>query len=358
MAVPAKPRQKGVTIREIAREARVSTATVSRALRHPDRVSPRTREAVLVAARRHHYVADGLAGSLASRRSEILGLVIPTIMNSIYAFSTQAVQRAAQEAGYTTLVCISEFSPAEEERLIVKLIERRVDGLILTGATRSQRIRELIRRHGVPCIITWIESSQAEVPSVSFSNAEGVRMAIEHLASLGHRRIGFVCGRTLVNDRAAERLRSYHASMQRLGLDVDSGAVLERDFDYSEGYAALRQIALRDPRPTAVHCANDVQAIGALQACRDLGIAVPGEMSIIGFDDHPVARFTTPQLTTIRVPAAEMGQRAARALIASLRDGVPMGSVELPLDLVMRGSTAPPTDDAVQAAFDRVLQAT
>ena len=183
-------------------------------------------------------------------------------------------------------------------------------------------------------------------------------MAIEHLASLGHRRIGFVCGRTSVNSprsRAPVELSRQHAAARpRLWM----GAVLERDFDYSEGYAALRQIALRDPRPTAVHCANDVQAIGALQACRDLGIAVPGEMSIIGFDDHPVARFTTPQLKTMRVPAAEMGQHAARALIASLRDGVPMGSVELPLDLVMRGSTAPPTDDDVQAAFGRVLQAT
>jgi LacI family transcriptional regulator, galactose operon repressor len=341
--VTSRTRRNGVTIREIAREAGVSTATVSRALRQPDRVAPRTREAVVAVARRHHYIADGLAGSLASRRSLSLGLVIPTIMNSIYAFSTQAVQRAAQEAGYATLICISEFSPIEEERLIVKLIERRVDGLILTGATRTRRIRELIRYHGLPCIVTWIGTDPTDVPSVSFNNAEGVRMAIEHLVSLGHRRIGFVCGRASVNDRAAERLRSYHATMQRLGLAVDPGAVLERDFDYSEGYAALRHIARRKPRPTAVHCANDVQAVGALQACRDLGIAVPEEMSIIGFDDHPSARYTTPQLTTIRVPAADMGQRAARALIANLRDGAPIGSVELPLDLVVRSSTASPT---------------
>jgi LacI family transcriptional regulator len=261
-------------------------------------------------------------------------------MNSVYAVSTQAIQAAAQGAGYTTLVCISEFSPEAEEQLVLKLIGRRVDGLVLTGATFRSGLLETVHGNGVPCVTTWIESDSPGLPSVAFSNAAGVRMAVEHLAGLGHRTIGFVCGRSQVNDRAAERRRSFEVTMRGLGLRTD--LILERDFDHSEGHAAMRLLLARQPRPTAVHLANDVQAIGALQACRDLGLRVPEDMSIVGFDDHPAARYTWPQLTTIRVPAAEMGRRAATALLASLADGIAISSVVLPLDLVVRGSTAPP----------------
>ena len=333
---------RSVTMAAIAREAGVSIATVSRALREPDRVAAGTRETVLSVARRHHFVADGLAGGLATRRSRLLGLVIPTILNSVYAASTQAVQEAAQRAGYTTLVCISEFSPEAEARLVLKLIERRVDGLILTGATFPAPVLETILGNHVPVVTTWIESDVPGLPSVAFSNSGGVRLAVEHLARLGHRAIGFVCGRSPVNDRAAARLRSFRATMASLRLEVSEKLILERDFDYSEGYAALRLLVSRAPKPTAVHFANDIQAIGALQACRDMGLRVPEDLSIIGFDDHPAARYTSPQLTTVRVPAADMGRRAAAARLANRSQELGIDSVVLPLDLVVRGSTAPP----------------
>jgi LacI family transcriptional regulator len=335
---------KPVTIREIAREAGVSIATVSRSLRTPDLVKVETRAAVLEAARRHHYVLDGLAGGLASRRSGTIGLVIPTIMNSIYAVSTQAVQETAQRAGYTTLVCISEFSPKAEQELMVKLIERRVDGLVLTGSSFPPRLLRMLEINRVPSIVTWIDTPSSKLPAIGFSNAGGVRMAVEHLAGLGHRRIGFVCGRTQVNDRAAERRRSFEETMNALGLMPDPALMLERHFDYAEGHGAMRQLLASRPRPTAVHLANDVQAIGALQACRELGVDVPGEVSVIGFDDHPMARYTFPQLTTIRVPAAEMGRRATAALLARIDQDEAMVSTSLSLDLVLRQTTAPPRE--------------
>ena len=167
-------------------------------MRTPALVRPETREAVIGAVRRHHYVASGLAGALSSRRSGTIGLVIPTIMNSIYAASTQAIQQTAQTSGYSTLVCISEFSPEAEQALVMKLIERRVDGLVLTGATFPSELLETLRSNRIPTIITWTDRGSPELPSVGFSNAEGVRLAVEHLADLGHSRIGFVCGRTTV----------------------------------------------------------------------------------------------------------------------------------------------------------------
>jgi LacI family transcriptional regulator len=335
-------RKKLPTIREIAREAGVSTATVSRVANQPEQVSRATREQVLAVIKRHHYVLDGIAVGLASRRSRLLGVVIPTITNSIYAASTQAAQKAAQDAGYTVLLAVSDFSPEQEAVQIHKLIERRVEGLILTGAERSREAREKLKRNQVPYVIIWQLARGAGAPTVSFDNHRAAALAVEHLIGLGHRRIALVCGRSDVNDRARARREGFEATLRAHGLPVEPGFILERDFEFVEGRAAMHAL-LQHPRPpTAVFCANDIQAIGAMYECREAGIEVPRDISIVGFDDLPIAQYTTPQLTTVRVPAAEMGKLATEALIMMIREGRRPRSVELPIQLVERGSTAPP----------------
>lgn len=335
-------RSKAVTIREIAREAGVSTATVSRVFNQPEKVSRHARDSVRAVIERHHYVSDGLAGGLASRRSRTIGLVIPTIMNSIYAFSTQAIQRVAQEAGYTVLVGISDYSSDQEATLIHRLLERRVEGMILTGAERAAVVYEKIVHNGVPFVVTWKLTQGGSVPSVSFDNYRAASAVIDHLVSFGHRRIGLVCGRTDVNDRALDRRRAFEDGLKARGIAVDPALIFERDFEFLEGRAAMhRMLGYADP-PTAVFCANDIQAIGAMYECREAGLDVPREVSIVGFDDLPIAQCTIPQLTTIRVPANEMGLRAAEALIASIEYGEPVAHIELRTDLIVRGSTAPP----------------
>lgn len=330
-----------ITIRDVAQEAGVSTATVSRVLNHPDKVREATREAVLAVVRRRHYVFDGHAVSLASTRSRTLGLIIPTIMNSIYAASTQAIQSAAQDRGYTVLVGISEFSAEQEALLVQRLLERRVDGLILTGSDRDPDLYEKVRRNGVPFVLTWRLSRQPELPSISFDNYAAAHAAVAYLLSLGHRRIGLICGRTAVNDRALDRRRAYETALAEAGVGVDPTLIYERDFDFLEGRAAMRGLSELSEPPTAVFCANDIQAVGALSECHDLGIAVPEQLSIIGFDDLAVAQYTNPKLTSVRVPAADMGRRAAQSLIALLDGGTPLVSMELGTDLVVRQSTAP-----------------
>ena len=335
-------RTKAMTIREIAREAGVSTATVSRAFNQPDKVSQGTRDSVRAVTERHHFVLDRMAGGLASRRTRTLGLVIPTIMNSIYAFSTQAIQSAAQEACYTVLVGISEFAADEEATLIHRLMERRVEGLILTGAARSPSLYEKLTHNGVPFVVTWKLTDKGTLPSVSFDNRKAARAAVDHLVALGHRRIGLVCGRGDVNDRALDRRRAFEDSMAGHGLDADPDLIYERDFEFVEGRAAMHGMLGHPRPPTAVFCANDIQAIGAMTECHEAGLNVPRDMSIVGFDDLPIAQCTTPQLTTIRVPAREMGRRAAMSLIESIEGGGAMGRIELPTDLVVRHTTAPP----------------
>jgi LacI family transcriptional regulator len=334
---PRPPRR--LTMREIARQAGVSVATVSRVINQPELVAEETRVAVQQIVKSNHYVSHGMAMSLASDRSSTLGLVIPTITNSIYASSTQAIQQVAQRAGYTVLLGVSEFAPEEEEKLIRQLVGRRVDGIILTGGERSPDLYDMLQRNGVPYIVTWKLTDGGSHPCVSFDNYEAGRIAMRHLTDLGHRRIGLVCGRSNVNDRARERRRAYEDALTELGIAIEPGLIFERDFEFIEGRAAMHRMLQDQERPTAVFCANDIQAIGALVECFDTGLRVPQDISIIGFDDLPVAQYTQPQLTTIRVPAKRMGHVAASKLIDWLKHAAEPTMEELPVELVIRGTT-------------------
>lgn len=330
------------TIHDIAREAGVSTATVSRVFNQPEKVSARTRDRVEAVIARHHYVSDALARGLASRRSRTLGLVIPTIMNSIYASSTQAIQQAAQEVGYTVLIGISEFSADEEALLIHRLLERRVQGLILTGRERRPDLYEKIRHNRTPFVITWRQSREAALPSISFDNYRAAQAAVAHLIALGHRRIGLICGRSDVNDRALDRRRAFEDSLQAAGLTPDPSLIFERSFEFVDGRAAMHTMLARPERPTAVFCANDIQAIGAMYECQEAGVAVPRDMSIVGFDDLPMAAQAEPALTTMRQDIRGAGARLADMVCARL-GGAAIADLQelLEAPLIERESSGP-----------------
>ncbi len=331
-----------ITIREVARRAGVSTATVSRALNRPDMVRAETRDRILKVVEETHFVYDGIAVSMISGRSHTIGLIIPTIMNSIYAASTQSIQRAAQAVGYTVLLGASEFSPKQEAMLAQRLLERRVDGLILTGGNHEPTLIQKIRTNSVPFLITWKLMRDQDWPSVSFDNYKAAWAAVDFLVSLGHRRLGLVCGRTDINDRALDRRQAFEDCLRHHGLTVDPALIHERDFEMEEGASAMAAMLRTLEPPTAVFCANDIQAIGALSLCRERGLSVPGDISIIGFDDLPATSYTRPKLTTVRVPAADMGRRAAEILIASIERKIPVQSVELQTEVIVRETTAPP----------------
>jgi LacI family transcriptional regulator len=334
-----KPR---LTIRDIAREAGVSIATVSRVMNNPGAVAPARRSKVQEIIDRRGYLSDGIAISLASSRSMSIGLVIPTITNSIYASSTQAIQGVAQSAGYTLLLGVSEFSSGLEEKIIRRLLERRVDGLILTGGERRRQIYNMIEDNGVPYVVTWkLLPGDGGPPSVSFDNYRGAMLAMEHLIRLGHRRVGLICGRTDRNDRARERRGAYEDAIAACGLEVESALIRETDFELDSGRDAMRELLALPERPTAVFCANDIQAIGALHKCEEYGLRVPEDMSLVGFDDLPAAKYVRPPLTTVRVPAHRMGELSAMRVIDALRTGEPIVGAELPIELVVRASTAP-----------------
>jgi LacI family transcriptional regulator len=202
-----KDKPKSVTIRWLAEQAGVSVATISRTLRNPDSVAPETRERILKLVNRHHFVPDGRAATFSSQRTGVVGLIVPTISNSIYAEFTEAIQNRLQAADLSLLIANANYSADIERQIIRKLIESRVEGVILTGYKREPALYELLRHYRIPFVVTWSLSPKAAIPAISFDNRAAAAEATEMLIKLGHNRIGLICGMTSINDRAAQRLR-------------------------------------------------------------------------------------------------------------------------------------------------------
>jgi LacI family transcriptional regulator len=327
------------TLRRIAHESGVSVATVSRALRRPETVSPQTRARILALVRRYRYVPDALATSLFSRRTGLVGLVVPTISNSIYAAFTEAVQQRLQDAGRKLLIANTNYSAELEGQIIHKLVENRVEGVILTGYQRDAALYELMRHYRIPFVVTWSTSPDPSVPAISFDNRAAAADATQALIELGHRRIGLICGMSGVNDRAAQRLEAYRAVLARNRIRFDPALVAERPFEVPEGSAAAEAMMQLARPPSALFCANDIQALGAMFACQRLGLSIPRDVSIMGFDDLPTARYVNPPLSTVHVPAQEMGQAAADALVAAADKGLPIASCQIEARVILRDST-------------------
>lgn len=334
-----KNNEKTVTVRWLARKARVSVATVSRTLRKPETVAAPTRKRILKLIERHRFVPDGRAATFSSKRTGIVGLIVPTISNSIYAEFTEAIQSILQNAGLSLLIANANYSHDIERDIIHKFIESRVEGVILTGYERDEALYELLRHYQIPFVVTWSTSPKRSIPAISFNNGDAATEAVEKLIELGHRRIGLICGVTNINDRAAQRLDAYRKVLAQHRIAFDPALIAEIPFEIEIAAEAATRLISNPRPPTALFCANDIQAMGALFACQRQNIRVPGDISIIGFDDLPSTRVVNPPLSSVHVPAKQMGKEAANAIIAAARQDIPVRSQTLATKLVMREST-------------------
>ncbi len=337
--VRAKP---PITLRDVARDAGVSAATVSRALSAPGKVRADTLARVLAAARARGYVLDGAARALRQRRTRTVGAVIPTLDNAIFANATQALQKALDRAGYTLLLACHEFDLAAEVHVTRQLIERGVDGLVLVGLDHEAELFHTLEAAGLPYLLTWALDRSGRHPSVGFDNRAAAIRVVEYLYSLGHRDFAMIAGETAHNDRARGRVEGVQAALAARGIALAAERVVERPYAFAAGRDGMRALAALSPRPTAVVCGNDVLAIGALAHCRAAGIGVPGEISLTGFDDLEVATMITPPLTTLHVPTHALGSTAAAALLRMVAGEERTRCHELAVDLVVRETTAPP----------------
>jgi len=335
------------TITDVARHAGVSTATVSRCLNDPDRVQPKTREKVLSAVRALGYTPNFGARALVAKRTNTVGAVIPTMDNAIFARGLQAFQEALHERGITLLVASSQYRPDLEEEQIRTLLARGADGLLLIGYERSGRIYDELERRGVATVIAWAFQPLSRMPAVGFDNHKAMKALAQAVLARGHRVIGAISATMATNDRARDRVAAIRAAMAEQGIPGSNLRVIETTYSIDSGRLGMAELMSATPRPTVVMCGNDVLAAGAIREARRMGLRVPDDVSITGFDDIELASISDPTLTTVHVPHREMGLRAAMSLLQMLREGKPVVSVELDTELRVRESLGPcPVDHA------------
>jgi LacI family transcriptional regulator, repressor for deo operon, udp, cdd, tsx, nupC, and nupG len=327
---------------DVAKRAGVSIATVSRVLSRPDAVASATRRRVMQAVTYLGYTTNAAGKHLRTQKSDKILVTIPDISNPFYSRVLQSIEESAQREGYSVLLADTQHDLKREERYTLMLRRRDAEGLIVLGDGLPDVALEVSREtSGIAHIVGACEfNSRANIPRVHIDNHAAARDALEHLYSLGHRRIGLIAG---PSDSALSRDRlegaTARARVQRAEKDL---VVARGDFTLESGEKAAVQLLARADRPTAIFCFNDQMAIGAMDILRRRGLVVPDDVSVVGFDDISFARYTVPALTTIAQPVREIGQETVRLLLGIVRGQTPSAvSVILPHRLVVRDSTAP-----------------
>ncbi len=326
------------TLHDVARAARVSVATASRALSRPELVNNETQQRIQNLARHLGYLPDGAGRALASGLSRTVGIVVPTLDAAIFSRAIQSLQQALADENYQLLVAAHDYSLAAEASAVRSMLAHRVDGLVLVGSDRTEETRNLLRTSKVAVVIIW--SFDTEFDCIGFDNEAAGRLATEHLLSLGHRRIAMLSGLTVQNDRARLRLRGVRRAMQAAGYDLPDWYLVERTYSLDGGRAGLSQLlALKDP-PTAIVCGNDLLAAGVVFEAATRGISVPAQLSVVGIDNLDISAHLTPPLTTVHLPTAQLGIAAAERILAKIEGKTFINREELPVALIVRGSTA------------------
>ncbi|WP_312934583.1 LacI family DNA-binding transcriptional regulator [Stutzerimonas nitrititolerans] len=329
-------------ISDVAALAGVSPATVSRALSGSGLVRSDTLERIEQAILQLGYVPDGSARALASGRANVVGAIIPTLDNAIFARAAQGLQTTLAMSGYQLLIATHEYRPAAEHMLVKALLGHAIDGLILVGADHPSPVWELLAARQVPLLITW--AMHPTQPSLAFDNKRIGRLAAEHLLGLGHRQMGVISGFLNHNDRARGRLEGFRDALSDSGVELSADCIIEQPFGFEGGRAGLDQLLRKDVLPTAIFCGNDVLSVGCLLEAKARGLDVPRQLSVVGCDNLPITAQIEPALTTIALPTYELGQQAAHTLLRWLDTGVAPESVYLPIELIVRGTTALPPE--------------
>ena len=330
------------SINDVASRAGVSTATVSRALNEPDKVKPATLESVRNAIELLGYTPHFGGRALASNKSNTIGALIPTMDNAIFARGLQALQETLAEAGVTLLIATSGYDPEREMQQIQTLLGRGVDGLMLIGLSRPAKTYELLDRHGVPVVIAWNYKAGSDHICVGFDNRAAAAALADCVLEHGHERIAMIAGRAPGNDRAADRIKGVRQALRRAGLKLAPDHLIEARYTLDDAAEAMAALLTLPDRPTAVICGNDVLAAGAIMHLKRVGLAVPRDVSVVGFDNIDLASVTEPPLTTVHVPHRRMGQTAAELLLAIGAGAKAVSSVKFEPELVIRASLGKP----------------
>lgn len=337
--------KKPVTIEDIAREAGVSPSTVSRVLNQSKPVNPQTAAAVRDAIERLRFRPNTAAQGLARGKSRVIGVLTEDLASPFYGEIIRGVEQGFAHSQYYPLFVSSNWHPGAviDGGPLDMLLNRRVDGLILVGSFFPESLlRDVIQQ--MPCIAVCQTVPGLERRSLLVESHQAAIQLTRHLIELGHRRIVHITG-PLSNSNARERLDGYSSALAQAGIAVDPALILTGNFLEESGLVAMGRFLAGGGRCTAVFAANDQMALGARMALFNHGLEVPRDVSLVGFDDQPVSRYTIPPLTTVSQPTADLGRNAASAML-SLLDGQQVDLPEFSARLVLRQSTAPAPESA------------
>ncbi len=330
-----------MSIKDVAREAGVSTATVSHVINNSRFVSAETRTRVLAAIERSQYYPNAHARSLASGRSQTLGLLISDIANPFFPELVKSIEAAAFEQGYDVVLSNTNYDPARTSNYVRRLIERQVAGVALMTSELDMTLVDELASRQVPVVFLDLDAPGVNMSNLCIDYAAGIEAAVRHLVALGHREIAFIGGPERLRS-AVRRRDAFRASVRQYLPAAPAPRIYEGDFKLEGGRTAARAMLAERRRPTAVMAANDMMAFGAMQEFLAAGVRIPEDVSFVGFDDVAFAALSHPPLTTVCLPRTELGQRAVEALLATIthphRTGV---ELHVTTYLVERGTTAP-----------------
>jgi LacI family transcriptional regulator len=326
------------TLVDVAQLAGVSRATAARALTHPHMLRANTLTAVTCAIDTLGYVADASARTLASGRSGMIGAIVPTLENAVFAKAIHGLQTGLADGGLQLVVAAHEYDVAVEAQTIRLLLSRGIDALVLVGAERPEQTWSLLRGAGIPVILTY--AFHPEFDSIAFDNTRAGYLAARHLIGLGHSWIGFISGPLSSNDRMAQRIKGVASALKEAGHALPPELVSEQAFSLSGGRCGAQVLMALARPPTAIIGGNDMIAAGALHQLRASGRCVPQDVSVVGIENLEITTFTQPPLTSVQLPTAEIGAATARHALALLRNEPVSRRTEFPVSLVERASTA------------------
>jgi DNA-binding LacI/PurR family transcriptional regulator len=327
-------------IREIARRAKVSTATVSRALNRIPTVDPQLAKRVWKIADELGYYPNTQARALVSGRSRIFGLIVSEITNPFFPEIVQTFENLAVENNYEILLTSTVHDPKRMESSVRRMIERRVDGVAILTFGMEDTLLDHLRFRKVPIVFVDVGPNAPGIVNIRINYLNGIRQAVQHLAALRHTRIAFISGPSHLKSAAA-RKEAFETSMAEIGLSAD--LIVEGNHSMDGGMRALMKFRQLSNPPTAVLCSNDMTAIGVMREAYDQGIQIPKDLSVIGFDDIRLAEFTIPPLTTVQMSQMELAKIAFQALLNEVERESPSperSEYDLITSLVLRRSTA------------------
>jgi len=337
--VKVKKEVAAATMKDVAQKAKVSTATVSRALMNPDKVSQATRNRVEQAALEVGYLPQAMGRNIKRNESRTLLVIVPDICDPFFSEIIRGIEVTAAEQGYLVLIGDCAHQNQQEKTFIDLIITKQIDGMLLLGSRLPFDASIEEQRNLPPMVMANEFAPELELPTVHIDNLTAAFNAVNYLLEQGHQRIGCIAGPEEM-PLCHYRLQGYVQALRRSGITVDPHYIARGNFTYEAGSSAMEQLLALPKPPTAVFCHSDVMALGALSCAKRQGLKIPQQLSIIGFDNISLAQFCDPPLTTVAQPRFEIGREAMLLLLDQLHgQTVSSGSRLLDCELIVRGST-------------------